>query len=106
MVKGIAARPLPLKLWPSNRVVDLSASHRHRNNDADAPAAISGEPISTETTVAAASAAGEENSETLGPEYRWSLTCPNPEETNSAVEVTFQVRAVGHGQQGRFLFSR
>jgi len=27
------------------------------------------------------------------PEYRRSMACPNKEETNSAVMVTFQVRA-------------
>lgn len=41
----------------------------------------------------------------LGPEYRRSLTCPNPEETNSAVEVTFQVRkkAPKRRRRGSFL---
>lgn len=31
---------------------------------------------------------------TTGLEYRWSQACPNPEEANSAVEITFQVSVV------------
>ena len=87
--KGLSFRPLPDYLWMQPRVVDLSV---RRYSDGCLTAVDDGE-----ATIAAAPALpGDDGAEgeekVLGPEHRLLLTCPNPDESNSAVEVSFQVR--------------
>jgi len=87
VVDGLKARPLPANLRPEARVVDLSPRWAAARDDGvdEAGAAEGGEGAASGRRAGTATAL-------LGPEYRRSLTCPNPEETNSAVEITFQVR--------------
>lgn len=91
MVDGLKARPLPPNLRPEARVVDLS-----NRGSAAREVGVDGAGDGEGGEAAAAGGAGAGTAATLlGPEYRRSLKCPNPEETNSAVEITFQVRAAG-----------
>ncbi|CAN0315847.1 unnamed protein product, partial [Hapterophycus canaliculatus] len=83
-------------LWPETRVVDLSFRGGGGGGGGDEG---QGDGSSLYNTREQYGSDGEEDAPAdggaggslLGPEYRRSLTCPNPEETNSAVEVTFQV---------------
>lgn len=86
VVNGLSSRPLPSHLWPENRVVDLSL----KQSDGF------GQPCAAELSrlgEGAAESGERSQGEYLTPEYRKSLVCPNPEEANSAVEVSFQVCA-------------
>ncbi|CBJ49276.1 conserved unknown protein [Ectocarpus siliculosus] len=89
VIDGLKTRPLPPNLWPEDRVVDLSLRGGGGNEAGTTALDLSS------TSDKGATGAGEEgesgSERVLGPEYRRSLACPNPEETNSAVELTFQV---------------
>eukprot|EP00752_Nemacystus_decipiens_P012492 g11064.t1 len=77
VLDGLQARPLPRNRFPEARVVDLS--------DHTAAGEVQQSNGSREK------AEGLVGNGALGPEYRRLLRCPNPKETNSAVEITFQV---------------
>lgn len=93
VVDGLKARPLPANRFPEARVVDLSlrtvAAAGEAGGAHDGNSSVAGR----EEAEGAPQVGGVDGNGVLGPEYRRSLTCPNPEETNSAVEVTFQVRS-------------
>lgn len=104
MVDGLAARPLPPHLWPVSRVVDLSFRQSGANDHGDpssataaacdnasAAASDDSSPCGTAVQSSEGGAEGGHQQHGLGPEYRKLLSCPNLEETNSAVEVTYQV---------------
>ena len=85
VVDGLKARPLPANLRLEERVVDLMGQGQGRLAEQDE--SQDGRGREEEEGVATRTAA----SVAPTPEYRRSLVCPNPEETNSAVVVTFQV---------------
>lgn len=87
VVDGLKARSLPSNRFPEARVVDLSLRAAAGSEGAEEAQQI----IATPTGGGGGTEGGVDGSGALGPEYRRALTCPNPEETNSAVEVTFQV---------------
>lgn len=95
VMDGLSPRPLPLYLWPEERVVDLSPRRDDDSGDGNDDGIGAG-PAKASTTdkgnFSEAISGGASPVSSLGPEYRRLLTCPNPEETNSAVEVSFQVR--------------
>lgn len=99
VLDGIQARPLPPDRFPEARVVDLSFranAGEGGQSDGNSLASSKGEEVGARTIATTAAGGGGVDGRvggngTLGPEYRRSLRCPNPEETNSAVAVTFQV---------------
>lgn len=95
IVDGLAFAPLPKSLAPCPRVVDLRGP-----GEVGRPAPAGTRPLAPSARSASDARedpglGGSESCEpsALYPEYRMSITCPNPEETNSAVLVSFQVQA-------------
>ena len=86
VVDGLNARPLPPNRFPEARVVDLSLRAPAGSEEAEGA-----QQVATATRDGGGAGDGAGESEAVGPEYRRALKCPNLEETNSAVEVTFQV---------------
>ena len=92
VVSGLAARPLPPYLRPECRVVDLSARrsiHCGQSCVVQRSGLRGGDEAGGKMNIEIS-----EREQYLGPEYRRSLRCPNLEETNSAIEVSFQVCCV------------
>lgn len=114
IVEGLAFCPLPKSLFPQDRAVDLRAfasrgcknlgitsrgKGRTLQHDVAEPPELHGN-----TDGASEEQRGQRNSGqvqcegvshlALYPEYRRSFSCPNPEETNAAAYLSFQVRTI------------
>eukprot|EP00752_Nemacystus_decipiens_P002074 g1985.t1 len=93
VVDGLKARPLHRNLHLEERVVNLRGQDHLAGHEDTWDGRGTEEEKGTVGGPAASAA--------LAPEYRRSLACPNPEETNSAVMVTFQVCLDGAKDRAR-----
>lgn len=111
IVNGLAFHPLPKSLIASQRAVILRTPMTYpRRNTANAEGAmgqwsvdrdrhrpedaggVNRPLIARDVGAAPMGSRNEHGQPGLWPEYRMSITCPNPEEVNSATFVSFQVR--------------